>query len=257
MNTPLLKILTATKLRRGQLANAVNSNLMTISDLCDGNTIPREDLLKKLTNFFHPYLTDEHLTNPNDFEDWEFEAAPDWFLKINPNWRPDKKDLTPPLKKIRLLMNLSVIDVGKRLDIDSGHVSRIERGLYKPRKEIMSRLIDLFHPHITVDHILFPENYPDWSPNLPNIKNWKPNTSGLIHPLKKIRLSMNLSAIDVGKRLGISPGNVSKIERGLTLPREKLMCRVLELFHPHITADHILFPENYPDWSPNLSNPQK
>jgi len=66
-----------------------------------------------------------------------------------------------PLATIRKSRGLSLGDLSKMVDYDRGGLSRIERGIARPRPELANRLVTAFEGKITRDQILFPEEYPE------------------------------------------------------------------------------------------------
>ncbi|OSI21674.1 helix-turn-helix domain-containing protein [Neisseria dumasiana] len=67
-----------------------------------------------------------------------------------------------PLKKARLAEGLTLKEVAKHVNSDTGNISRIERGKQMPSKELVSKLVDLFSSQgITEVHIIYPERFPD------------------------------------------------------------------------------------------------
>lgn len=62
-----------------------------------------------------------------------------------------------PLKRLRIAQGLSLGGVAKAVGTDKAHISRIERGLTKPRAEMLLRLSTLFQGAITWDEISYPE----------------------------------------------------------------------------------------------------
>mgnify|MGYP003602772157 CR=1 FL=1 len=67
-----------------------------------------------------------------------------------------------PLKKARIAKGLTLHEVAKRVDSDTGNISRIERGLQTPSKELITKLVGLFSDYeITEVHIIYPERFSD------------------------------------------------------------------------------------------------
>ena len=67
-----------------------------------------------------------------------------------------------PLKKARIAKWLTLHEVAKRVDSDTGNISRIERGLQTPSKELVTKLVGLFSDYeITEVHIIYPERFSD------------------------------------------------------------------------------------------------
>lgn len=71
-----------------------------------------------------------------------------------------------PLKKARLEKGWRLADVVSRLSrlgssIDTGNLSRIERGDQRPSPSLAENLSKVFDGEITEIHILYPERYPD------------------------------------------------------------------------------------------------
>lgn len=67
-----------------------------------------------------------------------------------------------PLKKARIAKGLTLQEVAKRVDSDTGNISRIERGKQTPSKELIVKLVNLFSDcGITEVHIIYPERFSD------------------------------------------------------------------------------------------------
>ncbi len=69
-----------------------------------------------------------------------------------------KATLTP-LAAARASRGLSLAQLSKAVNYDRGGLSRIERGIARPRRELANRLVNVFDGAITRDQILFPEEY--------------------------------------------------------------------------------------------------
>ncbi|SCW91885.1 helix-turn-helix transcriptional regulator [Pseudomonas sp. NFACC05-1] len=71
-----------------------------------------------------------------------------------------------PLKRARLEKKWTLADVSARLvqigdAIDSGNLSRIERGVQRASAPLAESLSKVFGGEITEIHILYPERFPD------------------------------------------------------------------------------------------------
>jgi transcriptional regulator with XRE-family HTH domain len=71
-----------------------------------------------------------------------------------------------PLKRARLEKKWTLADVSARLvqigdAIDSGNLSRIERGVQRASATLAESLCKVFGGEITEIHILYPERFPD------------------------------------------------------------------------------------------------
>jgi len=71
-----------------------------------------------------------------------------------------------PLKRARLEKKWTLADVSARLvqigdAIDSGNLSRIERGVQRASATLAESLSKVFGGEITEIHILYPERFPD------------------------------------------------------------------------------------------------
>ena len=66
------------------------------------------------------------------------------------------------MKKARIAKGLTLQEVAKRVDSDTGNISRIERGKQTPSKELVTKLVGLFSDYgITEVHIIYPERFSD------------------------------------------------------------------------------------------------
>jgi transcriptional regulator with XRE-family HTH domain len=75
---------------------------------------------------------------------------------MNPS---DQKTGASPLRKVRHLRGLTLQEVGRRMNMDSGSISRIEVGGQWPPKDLLVRLTAFYAPDLLEVHILFPERY--------------------------------------------------------------------------------------------------
>lgn len=69
-----------------------------------------------------------------------------------------------PLKKIRIKNGLTLSDVvsllaGKGEGIDTGNLSRIERGIQRPSPKLAESLVSVFEGGINEMHIIYPERF--------------------------------------------------------------------------------------------------
>lgn len=69
-----------------------------------------------------------------------------------------------PLKKIRIKNGLTLSDVvvllaGKGESIDTGNLSRIERGIQRPSPKLAESLVSVFDGGINEMHVIYPERY--------------------------------------------------------------------------------------------------
>lgn len=69
-------------------------------------------------------------------------------------------------------------------------------------------------------------------------------------PLRKARRWKDLSLEEVSARVGIANGHLSKLERGISTPTPGLAAKLARYFAPVLNELHILYPERYPEWSP-------
>lgn len=68
--------------------------------------------------------------------------------------------LLTPLARARAASGMSLTQVSAAVQYDRGGLSRIERGMSRPRPALANRLVQLFEGKLTRDQILFPEEYP-------------------------------------------------------------------------------------------------
>lgn len=71
-----------------------------------------------------------------------------------------------PLKRARLANKWTLADVSARLAqlgdaVDSGNLSRVERGVQRASAPLAESLCKVFDGEITEIHILYPERFPD------------------------------------------------------------------------------------------------
>jgi transcriptional regulator with XRE-family HTH domain len=66
-----------------------------------------------------------------------------------------------PLKKARLKRELTLQQVANEVGIDTGNLSRIERGLQIPSKELAEKLVKFFDNEVTETQIIYPERFAD------------------------------------------------------------------------------------------------
>lgn len=69
-----------------------------------------------------------------------------------------------PLKKIRIKQGLTLSDVVSLLarngeSIDTGNLSRIERGIQRPSPKLAESLVSVFKGGINEMHIIYPERF--------------------------------------------------------------------------------------------------
>ena len=67
--------------------------------------------------------------------------------------------MTTPLRQARERRNLTIQQVAAAVGIDSGNLSRIERGLQVPSKELTEKLAKYFGGEITELQIIYPERF--------------------------------------------------------------------------------------------------
>lgn len=65
-------------------------------------------------------------------------------------------------------------------------------------------------------------------------------------PLRRARTSRSKTLAEVGREVGIDPGNLSRIERGEQMPSKEVLAAIVEYFTGEITEAHVLFPERFP-----------
>lgn len=69
--------------------------------------------------------------------------------------------MNSPLKQARLKRELTLQQVANEVGIDTGNLSRIERGLQIPSKELAEKLVKLFDNEVTETQIIYPERFAD------------------------------------------------------------------------------------------------
>lgn len=67
--------------------------------------------------------------------------------------------MTSPLKQARLMRQLTLQQVADAVGIDTGNLSRIERGLQVPSKDLAERLVRHYGGEITETQIIYPERF--------------------------------------------------------------------------------------------------
>lgn len=69
--------------------------------------------------------------------------------------------MSTPLRRAREKRNLTIQKVAEAVGIDSGNLSRIERGNQTPSKKLTEKLVAFFDNEVTEVQILFPERFAD------------------------------------------------------------------------------------------------
>lgn len=69
--------------------------------------------------------------------------------------------MNSPLKQARLKRELTLQQVANEVGIDTGNLSRIERGLQIPSKELAEKLVKFFDNKVTETQIIYPERFAD------------------------------------------------------------------------------------------------
>ena len=64
-----------------------------------------------------------------------------------------------PLKKARLSREQTLHFVADAVGIDTGNLSRIERGLQVPSKELAEKLVKHFDNEVTETQIIYPDRF--------------------------------------------------------------------------------------------------
>jgi transcriptional regulator with XRE-family HTH domain len=64
-----------------------------------------------------------------------------------------------PLKKARLKRELTLQKVSNDVGTDTGNLSRIERGIQVPSKELAEALVKYFDNEVTETQIIYPERF--------------------------------------------------------------------------------------------------
>lgn len=64
-----------------------------------------------------------------------------------------------PLKKARLKRKLTLQKVSNDVGTDTGNLSRIERGIQVPSKELAEALVKYFDHEVTETQIIYPERF--------------------------------------------------------------------------------------------------
>lgn len=64
-----------------------------------------------------------------------------------------------PLRRVRERRGETLTQVANALGVNQGNLSRIERGVHPPSKQLAIRLARHFRGEITEDQIIFPERY--------------------------------------------------------------------------------------------------
>ena len=66
-----------------------------------------------------------------------------------------------PLRQARERRDLTIQQVASAVGIDSGNLSRIERGIQVPSKDLTTKLAKYFEGEVTETQIIFPERFAD------------------------------------------------------------------------------------------------
>ena len=64
-------------------------------------------------------------------------------------------------------------------------------------------------------------------------------------PLKKIREKRNLKIVEVAEKVGVTPSNLGRIERGAQIPNRVLAEKLAVFFDGEISEMEILYPERF------------
>ncbi len=67
--------------------------------------------------------------------------------------------MNSPLKQVRMKHQKTLQEVSAAVDSDTGNLSRIERGLQVPSKEMTEKLVKYFGGQITETQIIYPERF--------------------------------------------------------------------------------------------------
>lgn len=67
--------------------------------------------------------------------------------------------MTSPLKTVRLKRELTLQHVADAVGIDTGNLSRIERGTQVPSKDLAEKLVNFFNNEIDEIQIIYPERF--------------------------------------------------------------------------------------------------
>ncbi len=67
--------------------------------------------------------------------------------------------MTTPLRQAREQRNLTIQQVAAAVGIDSGNLSRIERGIQVPSKDMTEKLAQYFNGEVTETQIIYPERF--------------------------------------------------------------------------------------------------
>jgi transcriptional regulator with XRE-family HTH domain len=67
--------------------------------------------------------------------------------------------MNTPLRQVRERRNLTIQQVAAAVGIDSGNLSRIERGIQVPSKDLTEKLSQYFDNEVTETQIIYPERF--------------------------------------------------------------------------------------------------
>ena len=67
--------------------------------------------------------------------------------------------MNSPLKQARLKHEKTLQEVADAVGIDTGNLSRIERGLQVPSKDLTEKLAQYFNGEVTETQIIYPERF--------------------------------------------------------------------------------------------------
>lgn len=67
--------------------------------------------------------------------------------------------MNSPLKQIRMKQQKTLQEVSAAVGSDTGNLSRIERGLQVPSKDMTEKLVKYFDSKITETQIIYPERF--------------------------------------------------------------------------------------------------
>lgn len=75
--------------------------------------------------------------------------------------------MNSPLKQVRLKLKKSLQEVADAVGTDTGNLSRIERGIQVPSKDLTEKLARYFNNEVTETQIIYPERFAQAEPEEP------------------------------------------------------------------------------------------
>lgn len=78
-----------------------------------------------------------------------------------------------PLRKLRTALGMKAIDIADACDLEQSTYSKAENAPngYRTSADVASRIVEYFGGAIALEHVLFPERFPDYGKNFPGFRS--------------------------------------------------------------------------------------